>query len=56
MKYKVDICEEFKATVYIDADSPEEAQDIAENRWFTGEYELGDRNFDHVEFYASAQK
>lgn len=52
MKYKVEICEVLKRVEIIEADSPEEAQDIASVRWELGECELDGKDFSHAEFHA----
>lgn len=48
--YKVEIKETLKMTVDIEADSPAEAEEIAERNWQNSEYILDADCFDGAEF------
>ena len=48
--YQVKIAEVLKMTVNIEADSPEEAEEIAHQKWQNSEYILDADCFDGVEF------
>jgi len=48
--YQVEIAEALKMIVNIEADSPEEAEEIARQKWQNSEYILDADCFDGVEF------
>jgi hypothetical protein len=50
--YKVEITETLQATVEIEANSPEEAEEIVETQWKDGAFVLGADNFTDVQFSA----
>ena len=51
-EYEVTICEKLEMKVVIEADSPQKAEQLAEERWSKGEYILDAGNFTGVDFTA----
>lgn len=51
-EYKVTITEKLKKDVYVEANSLEEAQHIATENWYKGDYILGADDFSEVNFDA----
>jgi len=52
ISYKVTITETLQKVVTVDADSYDDAEQIASNNWRTGDYILDSSNFTGVEFSA----
>ena len=53
--YKVEITETLKKTVEIEANDPDNAEEIAEQNWRNSEYILDAESFDGVEFHAASR-
>ena len=49
-KYNVTIVETLKKTVEVEAESPEEANQLVTDEWYSGEHILDADRFDGVEF------
>ena len=52
-KYRVEITETLKLVVEVEADNPDQAEQIVFDAWHNSEYILGAENFDGVEFKAA---
>lgn len=50
MIYKVEILETLRKVVKVEAESPAKAREIVSERWYNGDYVLGEDDFYDVEF------